>query len=124
LAEEIKTNLETDYFYHATVVLGIDMIHNKRVGRAYVTGQVRSPGPVDIAEDEKLMASDAILHAGGFSEYADRRRVKIMRPMESSSGVTNLYVDVMAVWQQGKRDKDVELKPGDRIYVSSKLINF
>lgn len=124
LAEEIKARLEKDYYYHVTVALGIDSLRKPSIGRAYLTGQIRTPGSVDLAEDEKLMVSEAILKAGGFSDFAERRRVKVMRQTGTPGLVETLYVDVLAVWEKGKKEKDLEVKPGDQIFVASKLINF
>ena len=124
LAQEIKARLEEEYYYHATVVLGVDSLRKQSTGRAYLTGQIRAPGPVDLAEDEKLMVSEAILKAGGFSDFAEKRRVKIMRQTVTPGVVETLYVDVLAVWEKGRKEKDLEVKPGDQIFVASKLINF
>ncbi len=124
LAEEIKAQLETDYYYRATVVLGIDSLRRPSTGRAYITGQVRTAGPLEFAEGEKLTVAEAVLKAGGFSDFADRRRVKVMRQTGKAGGVETLYVDVLAVWEKGKKEKDMEVKPGDQIFVASKLINF
>ena len=124
LADEIKARLEEDYYFHATVVLGIDSLRKQSVGRAYLTGQVRTPGPVELAEGETLMVSEAILKAGGFSDFAERRRVKVMRQASSPGVVETLYVDVPAVWEKGRKEKDLEVKPGDQIFVASKLIHF
>lgn len=124
LAGQLKTMLEKDYYYHATVMLAIDSFHDERAGKAYVTGEVRNPGPISISPDQKLMVSEAILNAGGFSEFADRRRVKVMRQSGSSNSVTTYYVDVLAVWKNGQKNKDLGLMAGDQIFVASKLVNF
>lgn len=124
LAEEAKRLLEKDYYYQATVVIGIDSLRKKTIGKAYLTGQIRNPGPVDLVEEEALTVSAAILKAGGFSDFADKRRIKVMRQNSASNAVETLYVDVIDIWEKGRKEKDLQVKPGDQIFVSSKLINF
>jgi protein involved in polysaccharide export with SLBB domain len=78
LGAEIKTALEKDFYYHATVSLAVDVMSKSR-GRVYLVGAVRMPGPVEIPSDETLTLSKAILRAGGFTDFADRHHVKVTR---------------------------------------------
>ena len=78
LAAEIKTELEKEYYYQATVIIAVDLM-TKSHGRVYLVGAVRLPGPVDLPGDEVLTLSKAILRAGGQShghsvEYRRRQR--------------------------------------------------
>ena len=70
LAAELKTQLEKEYYYRATVVIALDAA-NKFLGRIYVWGQVKNQGPIDIAVNENLTAGKAILRAGGFGDFAN-----------------------------------------------------
>jgi protein involved in polysaccharide export with SLBB domain len=72
-----------------------------------VGGSVRSPMRVPFTEDVTLLA--AINAAGGFNDFADQKRVRLLRGSE---------VKVYDV-RQFRRDpsKDVKLQPGDRIEV-------
>lgn len=87
LGAEIKTALEKDFYYHATVSLAVDVMSKSR-GRVYLVGAVRMSGPVEIPSDETLTLSKAILRAGGFTDYADRRHVKVTR-IDATSNATN-----------------------------------
>src|SRR5262249_25344343 len=75
LAGEIKAVLEAKYYYHATVLVGVDIL-NKTRGRVYISGKVKIPGFLEIPTDEVFTVSKAIMRAGGFSEFADKRHVK------------------------------------------------
>jgi hypothetical protein len=44
LADALKAQLEKEYYYRATVILALD-VANKLLGRVYVWGQVKKPGP-------------------------------------------------------------------------------
>ncbi len=123
LAEAIKPMLEHDYFIKATVIVGLDAVSAKARGRVYITGQVRSQGPVDIPPDERFTLSKAINKAGGFADFANRKKVKLIR--RNAAGVPeSQIIDVDAIMARGELDKDPELLPDDTIIIPEKFINF
>lgn len=123
LAYELKTALEKDYFYKATVIVAVDL-KAKTVGRVYLTGAVHLPGPLDIPSDEVLTLGKAILRAGGFTDFAERNHVKVTRNATGSSETETLIVDVAKVFDKGKTQLDLPLKPGDLILVPERLVRF
>ena len=120
-AEDIKAMLEKDYYYKATVVIGLDAL-TKLVGRVYVFGPVRNPGPVEIPTGETFTASKAILRAGGFGDFADRKKVRIIR--KSDTGTKTIMVNLENVLVKGKTEEDVPLEPEDYILVPQRSWNF
>lgn len=76
-----------------------------------VGGAVRNPSRVPYTEDMTLLT--AINAAGGFNDFADQKRVRLLRGSEAT-----LY-DV----RQFRRDpsKDVHLQPGDKVEVPQSL---
>ena len=123
LAYEIKPLLEKEYFYSATVIVGLDSLSTKSRGKVYLTGQVRTQGALDLMPDEEMTVSKAILRAGGLADFANRRKVKIVRKKPTGETET-IVVDLAAVIDKGKLDKDPVLEPGDMIVVPERLINF
>ena len=124
LAREIKTGLEKELYYQATVILAVDLLNKKR-GSVYLVGQLRAAGALDIPSDEVFTLSKAILKAGGFSDFADKKHVKLNRKAgPGAPGNKVLIVDVAEIFEKGKTDKDLKLEPGDLIFVPSRLINF
>jgi protein involved in polysaccharide export with SLBB domain len=123
LANEIRPLLEKDYYFRATVVIGLDTI-NKIRGKVYVTGQVRTQGPQEIPNDETFTVSKAILRAGGFGDFADKRKVKLVRKKVGANDKTTTTVDVSEILEKGKTEKDPVLQPEDLIIVPQRLINF
>jgi protein involved in polysaccharide export with SLBB domain len=124
LAQELKVLLEKDYYYHATVLIGLDTISKVR-GKIYLMGQIRQQGPMDIPIDEVFTLSKAILKAGGFGDFADKKKVKLVR--RSGAGEKDqqtIIVDVVEILERGNTAKDPVLQPDDRIIVSQRLINF
>lgn len=114
LAQEMKVALERDYYKRATVYLGLDAINNVR-GKAYVSGQVTKPGPVSIPVDAPLKLSQAILIAGPPLQWAKLSSVKVVR--QSTKGTETMVVDVEAILNKGRLEKDIVVEPDDLIIV-------
>jgi len=81
--------------------------------RIMVVGQVRTPGVVQYREGMTVL--DSILSAGGFAEFADPNDVTVVRKEEDK--VRKIEVKLKSVMKKGEIDKDLPLKPGDRILV-------
>src|SRR2546430_15712440 len=77
LAHTIKSLLEKEYYYHATVILAVDRVSEKSRGRIYVYGAVKSQGPQEIPADESYTVSKAIIRAGGFGVLPKNRKVNL-----------------------------------------------
>jgi polysaccharide export outer membrane protein len=123
LATELKTLLEKEFYYRATVIIALD-VANKLWGRIYVWGQVRNQGPIDVAVNENLTAGKAILRAGGFGEFASKKKVKLVRAAGADGNKQTFELNMVDILEDGKTEKDVLLQPDDFIIVPSRLINF
>jgi len=118
LAYTIKSALEKEYYYHATVILAVDRISEKSRGRVYVYGSVKGQGPQEIPADESYTVSKAIIRAGGFGDFANKRKVKVTR-----KNGQDFTVDLKRVIEEGRTDEDMVVQPDDQIYVPQRLIN-
>jgi protein involved in polysaccharide export with SLBB domain len=124
LARELKTALEKEYYYQATVIIAVDSMARSR-GKVYLVGAVHMPGPQELPSDEVLTLSKAVLRAGGFTDFAEPHHVKITRQGSGGdSDKVTLVVDVGQIFDEGKTEKDVPLKADDLIYIPERLINF
>jgi polysaccharide biosynthesis/export protein len=127
LAEELKKALEKELYIKATVIVALDLQDKARekesIGKVYVIGQVRAAGAQDIPGDQEFTVSKAILAAGGFGDFANRKRVKLSRKREGEKDAT-FTIDVTEVWEKGKTERDFPVEPGDTIFVPKRLINF
>jgi len=122
-AEVVKAALEKGYYRRATVIVGIDSLSRSSLGVVYLSGQVLNQGPVELPGREQLTVSRAILRAGGFADFADKRRVRLVR--KGADGHTETFkVDVKAVLEKGQFERDLEVRPGDIIIVPERLFNF
>jgi polysaccharide export outer membrane protein len=124
LAQELKQELEKEYYRQATVVIAVDSKPKSR-GKIYLVGAISAPGPQDIAGDEALTVSKAVLRAGGLTGFADGKAVRVTRSTGPNPGNEKTFtVNVTRVFEKGKTEDDVTLQPGDLIYVPERLIRF
>jgi protein involved in polysaccharide export with SLBB domain len=123
LSSECKTLLEKEYYFRATVVIALDAA-NRLLGRIYVWGQVKTQGPIDIAVNENLTVGKAILRAGGFGDFANKKRVKVVRAAAEGANKQTFELNMVDILEDGKTEKDVMLQPEDSIIVPTRLINF
>ena len=87
-------------------------------GMVYVTGAVRSAGAQEIPADDPLTVSKAILRAGGFAPYADKRKVQLVKA--GKDGVTSepILVNCVEILDIGHWEQDLKIGPGDVVTVS------
>jgi protein involved in polysaccharide export with SLBB domain len=119
LAYSVKSSLEREYYYHATVIIAVDRVSEKSRGKVYVYGNVKGQGPQEIPADETYTVSKAIIRAGGFGDFADKKKVKLSR----KNGQT-VIVNLKRIIEEGHTDEDVVVQPDDQIYVPQRLVNF
>jgi len=118
LAYDVKAVLEKEYYYHATVILALDRVSEKSRGKVYVYGSVKVQGPQEIPADETYTVSKAIIRAGGFGDFGDKRRVKVTRKDGKS-----FTVDLKNVIERGRTEEDLVVRPDDQIYVPQRMVN-
>jgi protein involved in polysaccharide export with SLBB domain len=128
LAYFIKRLLEKEYYHRATVIIGLDSAgaggRASSRGVVYVYGQVRSPGGQEIPATGLYTIGTAILRAGGWGPYADRKKVKLVRgAVTGKSPEKPRVIDVGEIIDKGHWEKDVELGPNDSITVPERWIN-
>src|ERR1043165_6478008 len=110
LAKEIKALLEKKLYLKATVVIAVEVVNKTRVtGKVYVTGQVRNRGGYEIPANETLTVSRAILNAGGFSDFSDKKHVRLIR--KTAKGEQTFVVNVINVWEKSKLNEDLVVQP-------------
>lgn len=121
VAAEVKVQLEKEYYYRATVILGVDQA-SKVIGRVYIWGPVRTQGAIEIPANENFTAGKAILRAGGFGDFANRKEVKVVR--KTDKGTVTLKLNMVDILEKGKVEQDITLQPDDFIIVPQRALNF
>jgi polysaccharide export outer membrane protein len=122
LAYQIKQALEKNLYKKATVMILVERRTTHSPGKVYVTGEVAKPGVIDLRANESMTLTQAILESGGFSDFANKRKVKLVHKSASASQVK--IIDVSAVIDQGRTDLDETLKPGDVIVVPARFLSW
>jgi len=121
LTQTVTRPLAEDYFVNPQVFISVGDQKSREANithhKIYVLGKINSPGVYDFREG--LTALDACILAGGFAQYAAPNRSTITR-REAKGKQEIIKINLNRV-KKGK-DKDVLLKPGDRIYVPESWI--
>lgn len=87
---------------------------------AYVLGAVQRPGPVDVPLNARMTLSMAVAHAGSYTKFASTGRVLVLRHTPWGD-VSRNYVNLDAILD-GRVDLDLEIEPGDTVYVPERGI--
>ncbi len=125
LARHIQNLLEDGLYKTATVILIVEASPGAReVGTVYLSGRVNRVGPVEIDLAKENTISKVILSVGGFSDFANKRRVLIIRNNPSTDENERIEVDVQTILEDGKLENDVEVQDGDFIIVPQRLLNW
>ncbi|MCB1208860.1 MAG: polysaccharide biosynthesis/export family protein [Verrucomicrobiales bacterium] len=133
LAMKIKSQLEASIYKTATVILTIDYRPPSRSGGGYngttiglqfftVYGQVLRQGKYEIPSDEDITISQAVLRAGGFAQFANPKKVRLVR--STPQGRKTILVNLDDVMRRGNLGKDVYIRDGDVIIIDEKNVNF
>jgi polysaccharide export outer membrane protein len=81
--------------------------------RAFVMGEVRNPGPINLAS--RLRILDAISSAGGFSPFANKSRIRVLRYIEGRE--LEYRFDYDAYVDGDAPGTNIVLRPDDTVLV-------
>ena len=131
IRKELKAQLDADYYQDCAFRLDLQAI-NRQPGqldtlpKVTLYGEGGLSGTYPIPEGEKLMLTDVILRAGGGggNGFANLGKVKVRRLNLETKKEDIIPVDVDKLLKKGDRNKDLELKDGDRIEVPARSIIF
>lgn len=107
-ADRLRNELQQGYLVSPRV----SVVPARPAGRVTVTGRVKSPGVIPF--EPGLTVMEAIIKAGGATEFADLRNVRVTR--KTSNGNESLRTNLSGV-EKGDPYPDVELWPGDIVVV-------
>lgn len=130
----MKKELEKQYFQQATVIVALERVrpssNNAKNGPGFVPddthfitiyGQVSRQGRYELTAEDDLTVSQAVLRAGGFSQFAQTKKVKIIR--KTPKGSVTIIVNLDDIMRLGKLEYDIPIRPEDVIIVTEKVIN-
>lgn len=130
----MKKELEKQYFQQATVIIALERVrpssNNAKYGPGFVPddthfitvyGQVSRQGRYELAPEDDLTVSQAVLRAGGFSQFAQTKKVKVIR--KTPKGSVTIIVNLDDIMRLGKLEYDIPIRPEDVIIVTEKIVN-
>ncbi len=88
---------------------------------AYVIGAVNKPGQVEVPNGARMTVSMAVSNAGSWTKFASTSRVQVLRQTPTGEQ-QKLAVDLNAVLDYGRLDLDLDLQPGDVVWVPERGI--
>ena len=109
LTAKLTTSL-SQYVKNPIVTVNLMKVRTTRV---YVLGEVPKPGMFELTKDHTLL--DAI-GMSGYTAYAAKKKVSIIRRGETGSSLT---VNLNALLAKGDFSQNVVLNEGDVVYLSS-----
>jgi len=95
-----------------------DTVFIEKIGKVTVLGEVARPGTFELKD--KISVLEAIAMAGGFTNIAAINRTRIIRE-DPDSKKRIIRIHVTDITNAGRKDKDLELLPGDIVYVPETL---
>ena len=110
LKETITKSL-SEYVTAPDVTVIVSEVRSKVV---YVVGEVQRPSAVQLNTD--MRALDAIATVGGFTPYAAKGSIKILRPGKDGNVITYEF-DYKAFLRGKHPESNLRLRPGDTIVV-------
>ncbi len=78
-----------------------------------VLGEVKTPGRFDLKGPSTVL--DALALAGGFTEFASRRKITVLRAAGGTA--QRIYFDYDAAVSKGGKRTNMALQPGDIVVV-------
>jgi polysaccharide export outer membrane protein len=111
---EIKDKLQPYVRDPQVAVILIALRSNEYLSRVRVTGAVRSP--ISIPYRQGMTVLDAVLAAGGITEFAAPDRTELYRKGDAGS-TTSYSVHLEKILQQGDLANNYPVQPGDVITV-------
>lgn len=112
IQEKITQMLAEDYLVNPQVQVFIETYHARNV---FVTGAVNNPGSYSLPTGKPTTLMEAIAMAGGFNEEAAVNSTRIIRIEDGRE--RNINVRANDIIKKGDKNKDVEVRPNDVIFV-------
>jgi polysaccharide biosynthesis/export protein len=91
---------------HPEVTVGVEKVNSKKY---YIQGEVNKPGSYPLVIDTTVL--EALVNAGGFREFANSKKIVILR------GSERLKFNYREVTKGKKMEQNILVKPGDQIIV-------
>lgn len=106
--------LGKDYLVNPQVTVSVVKISSKKFS---IVGEVRKPGVFQLNEGVNLLKAIAL--PGGFTKFADLRKIKILREKDEKYEI--IQIDVNKIIKDGQIQKNITIYHEDIIIVPESL---
>lgn len=107
LRDDIVERLKAgEFLSNAEVNVSVQEVKSKRL---FIQGEVKKPGAVSLVIPTKVL--EALVNAGGFNDFADKKHIVIQR------GAKRFKFNYNEVIEGKKPEQNIYLEPGDLIIV-------
>lgn len=110
--KDVITQALADYVAAPDVTVMVREVRSKSV---HVLGEVLRPNQFPLVVDMRVL--EAIAYAGGFSPYADKSDIRILRPNPDGT-VLEYQFDYKAFLRGKQPEGNLRLQPGDTVVVT------
>lgn len=119
VAEDIERRLATYVRDPKVAVILVDLRSHEFISRVRVTGAVRQP--VSVPYRQGMTVLDAVLLAGGVTDFASANRSRLHR-RDERGGVDTREIRLEDILEGGKLDSNFDVRPGDVITVPERAL--
>jgi len=129
LRAELKQKLDADFYQDATISLDLHSVAgaDQRGGGLLNSGRVLIYGSVNatipLKDEQKLTLSEVFAMLGGQTQYANLKKVEVMRMDPVTKQSTPMIKNVKKMLD-GDLSEDIPLMDGDRIKVEDRKVIF
>ena len=117
IAEAMRQKLSVYIRDPNVTVIPIELRSHEFLSRVRVTGAVRAARSLPYRQGMTVL--DAVLEAGGLSDFAAPNRTKLYRKIENRTEILN--IDLGDILNKGKLETNVMLIPGDIVTIPERL---
>jgi polysaccharide export outer membrane protein len=115
---EIRNTIDSDFLVNPEVVIEVLKQGEQSTVQVVLLGSVRKPGSYTLPQGEtKITLLKLMSEAGGFSEVANIRKIKIIRTVNGEKKIIKANAETI----MSGDEPDVELQTGDIINVAESL---
>jgi polysaccharide export outer membrane protein len=115
---EIRNTIDSDYLVNPEVVIEVLKQGEQSTVQVVLLGSVRKPGSYTLPQGEtKITLLKLMSEAGGFSEVANIRKIKIIRTVNGEKQIIKANAETI----MSGDEPDVELQTGDIVNVAESL---
>jgi len=119
VAADIEKQLAAYIRDPKVAVILVDLRSHEFISRVRVTGAVRQP--VSVPYRQGMTVLDAVLQAGGVSDFAAPNRSRLHR-RDAAGGVETRDLRLGDILEGGKLESNVDVRPGDVITVPERAL--